>query len=234
MVKNNQVKSAREIFNISRWAIKFSWLTVCFWIGVIAAGLLAFSSLKYALFPDITFPVVVVNAQAPITSAIETEEKLTKPIEASLKSIPGIDNIRSSTYPGKSAISLLFAVGTNLEASTQKTKSVLKGVKLPAGASYKIIPLNLNESSVVSYAIEGKSKNLDDLHQLAKAKIVPTIEKLAGVLKVSLLGTAPKSALPNTSSLIPDNGNLIRFNGKDALALQVVKTWRCQYPRSSG
>ncbi len=223
MVKNNQVKSAREIFNISRWAIKFSWLTVCFWIGVIAAGLLAFSSLKYALFPDITFPVVVVNAQAPITSAIETEEKLTKPIEASLKSIPGIDNIRSSTYPGKSAISLLFAVGTNLEASTQKTKSVLKGVKLPAGASYKIIPLNLNESSVVSYAIEGKSKNLDDLHQLAKAKIVPTIEKLAGVLKVSLLGTAPKSALPNTSSLIPDNGNLIRFNGKDALALQVVK-----------
>jgi multidrug efflux pump subunit AcrB len=223
MVKNNHSKSPREIFNISRWAIKFSWLTVCFWIGVTAAGLLAFSSLKYALFPDITFPVVVVNAQAPITSAMETEEKLTKPIETSLKSIPGIDNIRSSTYPGQSAISLLFAVGTNLEASTQKTTSVLKGIKLPAGASYKIIPLNLNESSVVSYAIEGKSKNLDDLYQLAKAKIVPTIEKLTGVLKVSLLGTAPKSALPNTSSLIPENGNLIRFNGKDVLALQVVK-----------
>ncbi|MFM7558933.1 efflux RND transporter permease subunit [Cylindrospermopsis raciborskii] len=223
MVKNNHSKSAREIFNISRWAIKFSWLTVCFWIGVTAAGLLAFSSLKYALFPDITFPVVVVNAQAPITSAMETEEKLTKPIETSLKSIPGIDNIRSSTYPGQSAISLLFPVGTNLEGSTQKTTSVLKGVKLPAGASYKIIPLNLNESSVVSYAIEGESKNLDDLHQLAKTKIVPTIEKLAGVLKVSLLGTAPKSALPNTSSLIPDDGNLIRFNGKDALAFQVVK-----------
>lgn len=223
MVKNNHSKSAREIFNISRWAIKFSWLTVCFWIGVTAAGLLAFSSLKYALFPDITFPVVVVNAQAPITSAIETEEKLTKPIEASLKSIPGIDNIRSSTYPGQSAISLLFAVGTNLEGSTQKTTSVLKGVKLPAGASYKIIPLNLNESSVVSYAIESESKNLDDLHQLAKTKIVPTIENLAGVLKVSLLGAAPKSALPNTSSLISDNGNLIRFNGKDVLAFQVVK-----------
>lgn len=223
MVKNNHSKSAREIFNISRWAIKFSWLTVCFWIGVTAAGLLAFSSLKYALFPDITFPVVVVNAQAPITSAIETEEKLTKPIEASLKSIPGIDNIRSSTYPGQSAISLLFAVGTNLEGSTQKTTSVLKGVKLPAGASYKIIPLNLNESSVVSYTIEDESQNLDDLHQLAKTKIVPTIEKLAGVLKVSLLGAAPKSALPNTSSLISDNGNLIRFNGKDVLAFQVVK-----------
>lgn len=223
MVKNNHSKSAREIFNISRWAIKFSWLTVCFWIGVTAAGLLAFSSLKYALFPDITFPVVVVNAQAPITSAMETEEKLTKPIEISLKSIPGIDNIRSSTYPGQSAISLLFAVGTNLEGSTQKTTSVLKGVKLPAGASYKIIPLNLNESSVVSYTIEDESQNLDDLHQLAKTKIVPTIENLAGVLKVSLLGAAPKSALPNTSSLISDNGNLIRFNGKDALAFQVVK-----------
>ncbi|MBD2292576.1 efflux RND transporter permease subunit [Anabaena sphaerica FACHB-251] len=227
MVQNNNSKSAREVFNISRWAIKFSWLTVCFWIGVTVAGILAFGSLKYALFPDITFPVVVVNAQAPLTSALDTEAKLTKPLEESLKSLEGIDNIRSSTYPGQSAVSLLFAVGTNLETSTEKTKSALKELKLPEGANYKIIPLNLNESSVISYAIESQSGNLGDLQKLANEKILPAIAKLPGVLKVSLLGAPPKSPPLNptnaTAALTPGGANLVRFNGQDVLAFQVIK-----------
>ncbi|MFM2062238.1 MAG: hypothetical protein RLZZ507_1908 [Cyanobacteriota bacterium] len=227
MVQTNNSKSAREIFNISRWAIKFSWLTVCFWIGVTIAGILAFSSLKYALFPDITFPVVVVNAQAPLTSALDTEEKLTKPIEESLKSLAGLENTRSSTYPGQSAVSLLFAVGTNLETSTENTTTALKGLKLPEGANYKIIPLNLNESSVISYAIESESGSLDDLQKLADEKIVPAIAKLPGVLKVSLLGAPPKSPPLNptnaTAALPQGGGNLVRFNGEDVLAFQVIK-----------
>ncbi|MEA5576152.1 efflux RND transporter permease subunit [Anabaena sp. UHCC 0451] len=227
MVQTNNSKSAREIFNISRWAIKFSWLTVCFWIAVTVAGILAFGSLKYALFPDITFPVVVVNAQAPLTSALETEAKLTKPLEESLKSLEGIDNIRSSTYPGQSAVSLLFAVGTNLETSTENTKSALKELKLPQGANYKIIPLNLNESSVISYAIESQSGNLADLQKLANEKILPAIAKLPGVLKVSLLGAPPKSPPlnpTNATAALPQGGaNLVRFNGQDVLAFQVIK-----------
>ncbi|RUS94135.1 cation transporter [Trichormus variabilis SAG 1403-4b] len=191
------------------------------------AGILAFGSLKYALFPDITFPVVVVNAQAPLTSALDTETKLTKPLEESLKSLAGIDNIRSSTYPGQSAVSLLFAVGTDLETSTNKTKSALKELKLPEGANYKIIPLNLNESSVISYAIESQSGNLGDLQKLADEKILPAIAKLPGVLKVSLLGAPPKSPPLNptnaTAALTQGGANLVRFNGQDVLAFQVIK-----------
>ncbi|MEA5553592.1 efflux RND transporter permease subunit [Anabaena cylindrica UHCC 0172] len=226
MEQTNSSKSAREVFNISRWAIKFSWLTVCFWIAVTVAGVLAFGSLKYALFPDITFPVVVVNAQAPLTSALDTETKLTKPLEESLKSLAGIENIRSSTYPGQSAVSLLFAVGTDLETSTQETTNALKGLKLPEGANYQIIPLNLNESSVISYAIESQSGNLSDLQKLANDKILPAIAKLPGVLKVSLLGAAPKSPPlnpSNASTALTGGANLVRFNGQDVLAFQVIK-----------
>ncbi|MHC5827807.1 MAG: efflux RND transporter permease subunit, partial [Nostoc sp.] len=92
MVKLHNSKSARELFNISKWAIKFSWLTVSFWIAVTVAGVLAFSSLKYALFPDITFPVVVVNATAPLTTALDTEAKLTQPLEERLRSLEGLDD----------------------------------------------------------------------------------------------------------------------------------------------
>ena len=240
MVQTN-TQSTRESFNISKLAIKFSWLTVCFWIGIAVAGILAFSSLKYALFPDITFPVVVVNAQAPLTSALDTEEQLTKPLEASLKSLAGLEDIRSSTYPGQTAVISSFVVGTNLETATKKISQIVNQLNLPKNATKKIIPLNLNESAAVSYAIESTAGKIDNLQQIAKAKIVPAIAKLPGVLKVSLLGDgntrsqerrgagpAPVSPISQEEErrrnvLLPSSGTLVRFNGKQALAFQVIK-----------
>ncbi|OBQ40127.1 MAG: cation transporter [Anabaena sp. CRKS33] len=208
--------SARESFNISKLAIKFSWLTVCFWIGITVAGVLAFSSLKYALFPDITFPVVVVTAQAPLTNTLDTEEKLTKPIEESLKSLVGLEDIRSSTYPGQTAVVSSLIVGTNLETATSKISQIVNQLNLPKNTNKKIIPLNLNESAAVSYAVESSVRNIDNLRQLTKDKIVPSIAKLPGVLKVSLLGGGTLKPQATT-------GTLVRFNGQDALAFQVIK-----------
>ncbi|MEH2195698.1 MAG: efflux RND transporter permease subunit [Nostoc sp.] len=228
MVKPDRSKSARELFNISKLAIQFSWLTVSFWIAVTVAGVLAFSSLKYALFPDITFPVVVVNATAPLTTALDTEAKLTQPLEERLRSLEGLENIRSSTYPSQTAVSLSFAVGTNLETSTKKVETALKQLTLPQGATSKIIPLNLNESAAISYAIESSKRNLTDLTKLAQDEIVKAIAKLPGVLKVSLLGGATATLPLNPSNVsaaaIPQAGaTLVRFNGQDALAFQVIK-----------
>ncbi|MFN6530409.1 efflux RND transporter permease subunit [Nostoc sp. ChiSLP03a] len=228
MVKLHNSKSARELFNISKLAIQFSWLTVSFWIAVTVAGVLAFSSLKYALFPDITFPVVVVNATAPLTTALDTEAKLTKPLEERLRSLEGLENIRSSTYPSQTAVALSFAVGTNLETSTKKVETALKQLTLPQGATSKIIPLNLNESAAISYAIESPTRNLKDLTKLAQDEIVSAIAKLPGVLKVSLLGAAtatpPINPANASATALPQSGaTLVRFNGEDALAFQVIK-----------
>jgi multidrug efflux pump subunit AcrB len=209
--------SARESFNISKLAIKFSWLTVCFWIGITVAGVLAFSSLKYALFPDITFPVVVVTAQAPLTNTLDTEEKLTKPIEESLRSLVGLEDIRSSTYPGQTAVVSSFIVGTNLETVTSKISQIVNQLNLPKDTNKKIIPLNLNESAAVSYAVESSVRDIDNLRQLTKDKIFPRIANLPGVLKVSLLGGGTLKPQETTG------GTLVRFNGQDALAFQVIK-----------
>ena len=75
----------RERFNISRLAIRYPRLTVLFWIVLTAAGCVAAVSLKYALFPDITSPVVVVHATAPVDDAEQTEVGLTRPIEQAVR-----------------------------------------------------------------------------------------------------------------------------------------------------
>ncbi|PLZ81900.1 efflux RND transporter permease subunit [Fischerella thermalis] len=213
MVKPHHSKSLRERFNISKLAIQHPRLTVSFWLAVMIAGILAFSSLKYALFPDITFPVVVVNATAPLSTALDTEAKLTQPIEQRLNSLEGLDKIRSSTYPGQTVVSLSFFVGTNLEKSTAKVETELKQASLPEGSSFKIIPIRLNESGAVSYAIESQSRNLTELTKLTNEQIIPAIAKQPGVLRVDLLGAAATQ----------QGATLVRFNGKDALAVQVIK-----------
>ena len=100
------------------------------------AGLLALSSLKYALFPDITFPVVVVSTTAPLSATLDTETQVTNPIEQGLQVLDnqGMNGLESSTYPGRTIVRLSFAVGTNLEKSNQLVETTLKQVKLPQGA----------------------------------------------------------------------------------------------------
>lgn len=190
------------------------------------AGILAFSSLKYALFPDITFPVVVVNASAPLGTALDTEAQLTQPLEQSLSSLEGINEVRSSSYPGQTVVSLSFDVGTNLEESSRKVETALKQADLPQGASFKVIPFNLNESAAISYTIKSSSKNLTELTKVAKEQIVPPIAQLEGVLKVELLGDPAESSPSQTAPQqvgLPRNVAAVRFNGQDALAFQVIK-----------
>jgi multidrug efflux pump subunit AcrB len=217
--------SVRERFNISKLAIQRPVLTLSFWLAILVAGVLAFSSLKYALFPDITFPVVVVNASAPFTTATDTEQQLTNVLEKKLNSLKGVDGIESSTYPGQAVVRLRFSVGTNLDESSRTVAAAVKAVKLPANTTTKIIPVNLNEAAVVSYAIDSPSQSLESLSKTAKNEIIPAIAKVPGVLKVTLLGEPTKldPTKPPTPEALAQGGTIVRFNGTNALAFQVVK-----------
>ena len=237
MGKPTSSSSFRERLNFSKLAIEHPWLTIGFWIAVAIAGILAFSSLKYALFPDVTFPVVVVNASAPFratsepAAALETETKLTQPIEKPLQTLVGLDEIRSTTYPGQTVVSLAFEVGTKLDASQQLVAAEMKRLSLPTGSTFQVIPLNLNEAAVISYAIQSASQTLAQLTPIAQQQIVPAIAKLPGVLKVELLGVpvAPSSLedlsqhKPSASQQLTSGATAVHFNAQDALAIQVIK-----------
>ena len=116
--------SWREQLNISRVAIKYARVTVFIAIAVAVAGIFAFSSLKYALFPEIPFPVVIVQGSAPLETTLETEKQLTNPLETSLRSLENAE-LFSSTYPGQTIINVAFAGGLNLDPSTTTVKNSL-------------------------------------------------------------------------------------------------------------
>jgi multidrug efflux pump subunit AcrB len=214
--------SLRKSLNISRLAINHPWLTISFWIAVTVAGLLAFSSLKYALFPDVTFPVVIVKATSPIENTLETETKLTDPLETPLLSLENIAEVYASTFPGQTVINALFMTGETLTSSLEKVKTALQEVSLPPETSVQVIPFNLNESTAISYAITSKSKTLTELQQITREKIIPSLEKNPSILQVNLLGSTAKSE--DKANIRGENlATLVEFNGESSLAIQVVK-----------
>ena len=218
----------RERLNISRLAIQNGGLTVCCWLVIGVAGLFAFSSLKYALFPDITFSVVLVNATAPIETAVETEAQLTIPLENQLQLLEGLSRLNSTTSAGQTLLRTGFSVNRGLAEATAAVEEAIAQADLPSEADYEIIPLNLNEATAISYALASDELSLAELAELAEAEIVPPLQDLPGVLRVDLQGTGTQAtaAAEGEGSFLAALQNpptLTRFNGEAALAVQVIK-----------
>ncbi len=205
----------RERFNLSRWAIEHSRWTIAGWLAIAVAGILAFSSLKYSLFPEITFPVVIVRAQFQLEDILQTEAQLTNPLEASLQSVEGLAQLQSSTYSGQTVVSLLLDTNIKLKTAAATVQDQLQEVSLPDNTEVTVIPFNLNESSAVNYVLLSEKYSIDELSQIAKEKIVPAIARVSGVNRVDVLG--------NPQSDNKNNASLVRFNNQDAIALRVIK-----------
>ena len=217
-------ESLRKRLNISRWAIKHPRLTISFWLAVAVAGLLAFSSLKYALFPDVTFPVVIIRAEANLENVLETETKLTNPLEKPLREIGEIEEIYSSTFAGESVINILFLAGDSLTEATTKIKQAIAPVALPEGTNIEVIPYNLNESTAISYTLTSETLGLRQIAEVAETKIIPALDEIKGILQVNLLGISSETETTSDNRLSRNLPSLVRWDGKKALAIQVVKT----------
>ncbi|KEF41832.1 MAG: cation transporter [Cyanobium sp. CACIAM 14] len=222
----NEQKSVRQTMNVSRLAIRYPRLTIGFWLAVVVAGLIAFGSLRYALFPDITFPVVIVNATGPeATTSLAMESEVTIPIEERLKRLENLDDIISTTAPGRVSVRVSFQVGTDLETARKATRKALSSVILPEGTAVETVSLNLNESSAVTYVVQSSSLDLDRLSVRTEARVVRPVCAVKGVLKVRMLGLLqPPTTMTDSAQLEISTPTQVRFNGEAALALEVIKT----------
>lgn len=85
-------------------------------IVIVVVGLVAMLALPIAQFPEITPPVVQIDADYPGASADVVAESVARPIELQL---PGIDRLlyfdSTSTNDGHMTIKLTFEIGTNID-----------------------------------------------------------------------------------------------------------------------
>jgi multidrug efflux pump subunit AcrB len=177
------------------------------------AGVFAFLNLKLALFPDITFPVVIVSVNTNEIDVERNERAVTEPIERRLRGSAGLTRMHSLTYPQFVVVDLSFDVTAGLEARRSEVESALAGLGLPAESKVTIATENLNETPVATFALTDDSRSLADLARIAELKVAPELRAIGGVLKASVIGGVTSG--PNASAY--------RVDGRPAIAISVIK-----------
>ena len=93
-------------------------------IVIVVVGLVSLAALPITQFPEITPPVVQIDADYPGASAEVVADSVARPIEVQL---PGIDNLlyydSTSTTDGHMTIRLTFEIGTNVDIAQVQTQN---------------------------------------------------------------------------------------------------------------
>ena len=89
-------------------AILFVTLVLC---GI---GAWMIGSFPVSILPDVTFPRILVIAEAGDRPARMMEVGITRPIEQAIATIPGVSRVRSTIQRGATQISIDFIWGTDI------------------------------------------------------------------------------------------------------------------------
>ena len=82
--------------------------TTLVWVAVVLAGILAYSFLPIAPLPQIEFPGISVTANLPGANPEVMAATVATPLESSLGTIAGLNEMTSSSTVGSTRITLQF------------------------------------------------------------------------------------------------------------------------------
>ena len=159
---------------------------------VIAAGVVG-SRLKLDALPDVTNNQVLVLTRAPGLSPEETERLVTRPIEAALGGMQQLNELRSVSRYGISAVTAVFDDAAPPLAARQITQERLSAVTLPPGVEAPALgPLTGGLGEVFHFSISSRQRTLAELLELATLRIAPRLRMVPGVVEVNTWGGAER------------------------------------------
>src|ERR1700757_1266658 len=83
-------------------------------IALTIAGPVSALSLPVGLFPQVSFPRVVIDLDAGSRPADQTALLVTRPVEEAIRTVPGVLDVRSASSRGSAQISLDFGWGRDM------------------------------------------------------------------------------------------------------------------------
>ena len=184
---------------ILRFAIAHRWLMLALTVALVAVGSWSFSRLPIDVTPDITNVQVQINTQVDGYSPLESEQRVTFPIETALAGLPGLDYTRSISRYGLSQVTVVFKDGTDLYFARQQVAERLQQVKsqLPAGLEPEMGPIATGMGEIFMYTVEADAKarkadgtpfTATDLRTLQDWVVRPQLRNVPGVTEVNTIG----------------------------------------------
>ncbi|WP_148667430.1 efflux RND transporter permease subunit, partial [Arthrobacter sp. Hiyo1] len=193
-------------------------------ITVFAAvfGVITMSSLKQELIPSIEFPQISVITAMPGASPEVVDKQLSRPLEAALNSVEGLESTTSTSRNGVSQISMVFTYGSNLDRARNQIDRAISNAKrvLPADVEPRSFAGSISDFPIVYLAVSS-DKPLSELNTDLQRLSVPRLQKLDGVRSADVTGGAtqhiliqPKAqAMAASGATVQSLTNALKNNG---------------------
>ncbi len=155
-----------------------------------AAGVAVVRRLPVSIFPQVTFPIVKVIADAGEVPAARMMPSVTRPLEEAVLRVPGIRSVRSTTSRGSSELSARFAWGTDMAVALQRVEAETQRIRpsLPSGTRIDVAWMNPATFPILGYALTSETRSQADLLALAEYTLKPALIRIPGVAQVQIQG----------------------------------------------
>jgi HAE1 family hydrophobic/amphiphilic exporter-1 len=154
-------------------------------------GLFSYQRLAVEQFPEINFPVVVVQTEYPGASPESVESDISRKIEEAINTISGIKTLSSRSYEGLSVVIAEFDLSVDPAVAAQDVREKVAVVKVGFRKEVKeprITRFNPDDLPIVSLAVRSDGRPLRELTTLADQVIIKRIETARGVGQATLVG----------------------------------------------
>ncbi|HVP54929.1 MAG TPA: efflux RND transporter permease subunit [Candidatus Eisenbacteria bacterium] len=172
------------------WFTRYSKSIIFLVLILVAAGAYLAFTIPIAVFPATNFPRVIIavdNGVMPIDQMMVT---ITRPIEESVNSVPGLQQVRSITSRGSAEIDLFFDWHVDMVTTLQLVDSALANVRasVPPTATIQTNRLTFASFPIIGYSLTSDTVPQTQLWTLATYELKSRLNRLNGVATVLVQG----------------------------------------------
>ncbi len=184
---------------IVRLCIAQRWLVMLAVLGMAGLGVYNYARLPIDAVVDISNVQVVVNTEATGYSPLETEQRITYPIETVMAGLPGLEQTRSLSRYGLSQVTVVFKDGTDIHFARQLVNQRVQEARerLPAGITPTMGPMSTGLGEIYLWTVEasdaarkpdGTPYTSTDLREIQDWVIKPQLRNVKGVTDINSIG----------------------------------------------
>jgi hydrophobic/amphiphilic exporter-1 (mainly G- bacteria), HAE1 family len=156
-------------------------------------GLIALSSLKVNLLPDLSYPTLTVRTEYTGAAPAEIETLVTEPVEEAVGVVKGLRKLKSISRTGQSDVVLEFAWGTDMDQASIEVRDKMESLALPLETKPPVL-LRFNPSTAPIMRLVLSTKGEDSLRELTRLRryadedLKKRLEPIEGVAAVKVGG----------------------------------------------
>lgn len=157
---------------------------------MVVAGLYAGINMKMETLPNFNYPVVTITTIYPGASPQEVAEKVTEPIESSIKNIEGIKNVISTSAANISSIQVEYEdFDQDMDQAVNDLKMEIDKLSLPENIEQpEISKIDINDLPILGLSVSGENKSIEKLTTAVEEGLIPKLEGINGVFSIELAG----------------------------------------------